>query len=917
MAIADPVWEKLAGFNALHRGDRRRRDESFGENVAAAVRAGVWAAVILSALARVLARGCLWLVGCAVWLLRELALFTWFRLLPALGRLTRWTVVFCLLRLPALVVMFRWVILAFCVTLAGAAAVSEMGNSHLEASLFSRLDRRMHFAVQAGASSTIRFPKNGPYDQRLGYTELPGFIASLVTRRYAVDSQARWSPALARFRHLGMFPVYPEKDQAGLKIFDRNGGQIYAAKFPQRVFPDFASIPPLITSNLSFIEDRYLLDRRYRERNPAVEWKRFALAAAGRIGRLVWPSLHEGGGSTLATQIEKFRHSPHGLTTGVIAKLRQMVTASARAYIDGPDTLQRRQQILTTYLNSTPLGSMPGYGEIIGIPDALWIWFGTDYRQATKILDATPRDAAELARKGEIYRQALSLLLSERRSTYYLVAHHEALAALTDKYLRILCAAGIINPALRDAALAAKLHFRSQPPPVSAVSYVRQRATEDIRNQLVGLLKLPGLYSLDRLDLSAKASLDTVAQTRVTSVLQQLSDPAFLRAHGMVGKQLLGDGNPAKVTWSFVLYQRGANRNYVRIHADSLNKPFDINSGGKLMLGSTAKLRTLITYLDIIADLHRRLASSPARDLSRIAAAAEDPLTGWAATYLARARDRGLRPMLDAAMQRTYSAAPGSFFTDGGVQGFGNFARSENHERPTVEIAFQHSINLAFIRLLHDIVTYYTAANGVETKRLLGDVDDPQRQAYLQRFVDADSRHFLYRFYKDYKDLDGEQALDLLARRIRPIASRLATVFLSAHPHARIAQFQAFLTAHLPRELITEQELWRLYLGYSPEKLNLADRGYVAGVHPLELWLLRYLQTHPGGVVGPGSRGERRGAAAGLRLAVQGQHVQAGCAHPHPDRAGCVCADPGKLARPRLSVRPSCALARDGDRRLR
>lgn len=58
MAIADPVWEKLAGFNALHRGDRRRRDESFGENVAAAVRAGVWAAVILSALARVLARGC-------------------------------------------------------------------------------------------------------------------------------------------------------------------------------------------------------------------------------------------------------------------------------------------------------------------------------------------------------------------------------------------------------------------------------------------------------------------------------------------------------------------------------------------------------------------------------------------------------------------------------------------------------------------------------------------------------------------------------------------------------------------------------------------------------------------------------------------------------------------------------------------
>ena len=64
----------------------------------------------------------------------------------------------------------------------------------------------------------------------------------------------------------------------------------------------------------------------------------------------------------------------------------------------------------------------------------------------------------------------------------------------------------------------------------------------------------------------------------------------------MVGHQLLGDGNPAQMTWSFVLYERDGDRNYVRIHADSLNKPFDINSGAKLQLGSTAKLRTLITY---------------------------------------------------------------------------------------------------------------------------------------------------------------------------------------------------------------------------------------------------------------------------------------------------------------------------------
>ncbi len=851
MAIADTVWERLARFNAPQRkGGPGRSKERYRSRATKALHAlglaCLWLAACLSTLADVLVPVGLWLLKRTYRLLRAVARFGWFRGLPALGNLLIAVAIFLYAELPRLVVTFRWALLAGALALLGWGAYQEMRTSQLEALLFSRLDRGMTFAVQAGPSPSIHFPKGGPYDDRLGYRNLPAFVASLTAHRYEVDKQARWSPDLARFAGMGGFPVYPEKDQAGLRIFDRNGDQIYSSQFPQWAYPNFASIPPLITRSLTFVEDKYLFDPRYPEHNPAIEWKRFALAAAGRIARLAVPHLHEGGGSTLATQIEKFRHSPRGQTAGVFDKLRQMATASARAYIDGPDTLARREQIITTYLNSTPLSSMPGYGEVIGVPEALRIWFGTDYRQATAILDATPRGSAELARKGLVYRQVLSLLLSERRPSYYLIGNRAALAALTDRYLRILCAAGVIDPALRDAALAAKLHFRTQPPPLSTVSYVREKATEDVRDKLVGLLKLPDLYSLDRLDLSAQTSVDTAAQERVISVLQRLSDPAFLHANGMVGKQLLGGGDPAKVTWSFVLYERGADRNYVRIRADSLNEPFDLNSGAKLMMGSTAKLRTLITYLDIMTGLHRRFAAMPPRALSRIAATAEDPLTGWAASYLARARDRSLQTMLDAAMQRTYSAAPGAFFTGGGTQGFGNFESKENGWRPTVEVAFQHSVNLAFIRLLHDIVTYYTAASGVQLEQLLDNPDDPQRQVYLQRFVDADSKHFLYGFYKDYRGLSGDQALDLLARRARPLPKRLATVYLSVHPNARLAQFQAFLMQHLPGVVITEQELWDLYLGYSPMKFDLADRGYIAGVHPLELWLVRYLQTHPG-----------------------------------------------------------------------
>jgi membrane peptidoglycan carboxypeptidase len=341
----------------------------------------------------------------------------------------------------------RLAVLVAVLALLGWAAVHEIETSQLQAWLFTRLDRGISFTAAAGPSDDTRFPKSGPYDQRLGYTQLPEFINSLVANRYTVADQARWSPGLARFVGVGAFPIYQEKDHAGLSIYDQSGAQLYGVQFPGRTYPDFASIPPLVVASLTFIEDRYLFDRQQPERNPAVEWARFALAAGGRV-----VGVREGGGSTLATQIEKFRHSPGGVTERISDKFRQMLTASARAYMGGSQTANRRRQIVTTYLNSTPLASMPGYGEVIGIPEALNIWFGTENAEAAKILNARPRNAAELARKGLVYRQVLGLLLSERRPTYYLIANRQALAPLIDKYLRLLCQSGVIDAPLRDAA---------------------------------------------------------------------------------------------------------------------------------------------------------------------------------------------------------------------------------------------------------------------------------------------------------------------------------------------------------------------------------------------------------------------------------------------------------------------------------
>ena len=247
-----------------------------------------------------------------------------------------------------------------------------------------------------------------------------------------VAQQARWSPSLERFVDQGGYPIYGEKSRAGLTLLDRDQNPLYQASYPDRAYKDFASIPPLAVDSLLFIEDHDLLDLQDPERNPAVEWGRFMLAVAGRIASAVDRRFREGGGSTLATQIEKFRHSPGGRTPGIPEKLRQMITASARAYRKGPDTAAARRNIVTTYLDLTPLGSRPGYGEIIGVPEALWVWDRTDLAEANRVLTTPATNKAQLARKGEIYRQVLGLLLANRRPAYYLNGDDAALAGLID-----------------------------------------------------------------------------------------------------------------------------------------------------------------------------------------------------------------------------------------------------------------------------------------------------------------------------------------------------------------------------------------------------------------------------------------------------------------------------------------------------
>lgn len=727
----------------------------------------------------------------------------------------------------------------------------EMRTSAIQARHFSQAARQMSFGVEPGPSASIRFPSGGPFDQRFGYTRIPEFVARLRAQRFEVEAQARLSPELVSFIDRGYYPPYAEKTQAGLRILDCRGDVLHASAYPERRWERFTDVPPVVVRTLLFIENRELLDAEYPRRNPAVEWDRLAAAALSQAAKLLDPERDAPGGSTLATQIEKFRHSPEGITSSAREKFRQMLSASYRAYRDSDQTLDHRRQVIVDYLNTVPLSATAGFGEVNGIGDGLLAFYGADLDAVSRVLaEEAPRgeDAAQQARA---FRQVLSLIVAQRRPSFFLGSGREQLHGLTDSYLRLLARAGIIAPWLRDAALRETVSLRRDAFVPNADEPAMRKAANAVRVNLADSLGLARMYELDRLDLSAASTIDGKLQRAVSGALRSLHSGEAARAAGLGEHRLLEDGDPAAVRYSFTLHERGEGANLVRVQTDSLNLPFDFNEGSKLELGSTAKLRTLVSYLEVVARLHERLAGMSPAELRALQPDPKDRLGVWAVEYLSSGAPRELAAMLEAAMERRYSASPAeSFFTGGGLHRFENFKREDDSAVPTVREAFTRSINLPFVRIMRDIVNHHVYGEQGDTRDLLGDAAHPRRDELLGEFADREGRQFLRRFHGKYRSGTREAHLDTLMKRVRPTDTRLAAIFRSIEPAGDPAAFAAFMRRYGRGESLSQAALEALYARHDPERLSLSDRGYLARVHPLELWLLAFLKDHPGATLG-------------------------------------------------------------------
>ncbi len=741
------------------------------------------------------------------------------------GRTTRLTI----RRPPA------WLVWALVIAFLFVALMYEVNTSALQSRVFAYFGAKMTYSVQRGPSSSIVFPADGPFDVRYGYSRLAQFQYRLEQRGFEVGEQAHFSPWLSRLALWGITPPYRRVEVPGLLLTSADGQTLYDGS-ESHLFHQYEEIPPVLINALLLIENRQLGVEPFDSRkNPVVEWDRLAKAALTYGGSKLGLPISLEGGSTLATQLEKYRHSPFGRTDSAGDKLRQLVAASLKAYRNGVDTSEERREIVVDYLNSMPLAAVPGVGEVNGLGHGLKAWFGVDLQDARRIL-ATPGSSPE---KSRVLKQALSLLAAVRAPGYYLLQDREALGARVDFYTRVLASTGQLDHELAQQVRDTNVSFRVIQTGTAGGFSPEAKLSSTLRTELARMLGVHDLYTLNRYDLRVDTTVDAGLQAAIQEVFASLKDEEYLHRNGFQQERLLLYGDPKQVIYSMILFESTPSGNLLRVQADNLARPLDLNTGIKMELGSTAKLRTLAHYLEIIAFLQSNAGDRGTRYA--------DPLTVWMRETRGKYPQATLSEVLEMALDRTYSASPyEAFFTGGGVHTFGNFDKDDNGRRMTIREATRRSTNLVFIRLMRDLVWYHQARLPYDSKDILANPMNPVREKLLGEAADSESRLTLLRSFSAYKQMEPDAIAARFLGRNAGNARHLSILFYAWNkPNA--AQADQLLGPWLRKHGVAADGklVQRMIKAYGNPRLTLADYGYLLNRHPLDLWCAGEIRANP------------------------------------------------------------------------
>ena len=710
-------------------------------------------------------------------------------------------------------------------------AFIEFKTSILQSWIFTSTNERVSFKLANGPSKEIAFPRSAPFDDRRGYSKLSVYQSRLESQGYKVTRQVRQSETMLTLFENGISPPYKERPDTGLDIRGADGASLFRYAQAEFLFEKIDAIPPLLVKTLLFLENRDLDRPATAWQNPVIEWDRILKAAMMYVGAKLQMPVPVQGGSTLAVQLEKFRHSPNGRTDTPFEKLRQIIGASLKAYREGANTRAWRERIIVDYFNTVPLAAAPSYGEIHGLGEGLHAWFGMPLAEVVTALKSPGQSPAKL----RAFKHALTLLISVRAPSVFLIDERASLEEKVGQFTRLLARAGIIDWEMSAALQETPIRFLPSAPLPPQPSSSQNKAANAIRTNMMEALNVTNLYDLNRLHLQVESTFDVALQTKVTDFLNRLADPKVVSAYGLNGERLLEGADPTKVIYSFLLVEATPSGNLIRVQADNFAAPFDFNKSVKLELGSTAKLRTVTHYLEIIAELHRELSGLDEKQLAQKYQSARDTLTKWAIETLRSDKDIALQPFLDRAMERTYSASPyEEFFTGGGLHHFENFDKEDNKRTVELRDAFRNSINLVFIRLMRDLVSFHRARLPFDFDDVLNNPANVHRLKMLQEIAEEESRTALRRAHQN----NAKHSTDEITRRLvgsKGNAERRLTILFYAW---RIGASEEALKAWLEKNHVqtTPADVAKLFRAFHNPRLTMIDYAYLLSLHPLELW---------------------------------------------------------------------------------
>ena len=761
----------------------------------------------------------------------------------------------------------KFAIFAAPLVVASAVGVGLLHQEHessaLQSDFFGALADQSHHIITTDLNAVDITAPLGPYDQRLGYTAFPEISATLEDRGYVLTSKATGQTASwHQFDFLpaiNLFPIYDEKNQAGLSIIDSENINIHKAAYPAHVYPSFDDIPELVVKSLLYVENREQLEDTQDSRNYAIEWDRKINAVLQQVYKKIGLGGDGSGGSTLAEQLEKLRHSDGGRTNGMVDKATQVFTASARAYAqDRNSTLESRKTAVAGYINAVPLSGYAGFGEVIGMADGLAVWFDTNVDDFNTIMHMPEADLsdAEWGLKAQYYRQTLALIMAVQRPTVYLRKDKTILDGRIDRYLPSFERAGIISTELKERALTMRLDWAEKINP-DLLAKEPEKSINLVRSNLLEELRLKSVHDFDRMDIDAESTIDYRATQRVNAVLHDLADPLTVHGESVVGTRMVKPESADEIQYTFTLYESVGDMNYLRVQTDNRDDEFNLNEDSMLELGSTAKFRTIITYLENTLEVFRKYKNTLSEDLPQLSERQmdEDGITTWVFDYLQGDDldiERNETLMLNAAMDRVYSARNNaSFYTGGGRHRFDNFMSRDNWREVSVREALEDSINLPFIRMMEDIVHYtiYNKLEGVDLA-VYDDFEHPDREKYLDRFILHDAVGHFTKIYKRYKNLDSEQVRDRIFAQLREETppAHLAATHRYIYPDASLEEFSVFLAEHTGEKYqsqLGEVAYESLHRRYAKAEYDINDRAYITGIHPIELWMAARLIENP------------------------------------------------------------------------